>query len=138
VALLYQQIYASEIAQGLSPMQAQAQATLQTQSYQTPDSLDQVEVSTAWPILRNWNAYGRVVYALDTHQMLERFAGFEYRACCWGIRLLARRALSNSTGRQDTGIFVQLELNGLASVGSEAGTFLGNAIRGYSPNTVSP
>jgi LPS-assembly protein len=138
VALLYQQIYASEIAQGLTPMQAQAQATLQTQAYQTPDSLDQVEVSTAWPILRNWNAYGRVVYALDTHQMLERFAGFEYRACCWGIRLLARRALSNSTGRQDTGIFVQLELNGLASVGSEAGTFLGNAIRGYSPNTVSP
>jgi LPS-assembly protein len=138
VALLYQQIYASEIAQGDTPLQAQAQARLETQAYQTPDSLDQVEASTAWPILRNWNAYGRVVYALDTHQMLERFAGFEYRACCWGIRILARRALSNSTGRQDTGIFVQLELNGLASVGSEAGTFLGNAIRGYSPNIVSP
>ena len=113
-------------------------ATALAQGYQTPDSLDQVEASAAWPILRNWNAYGRVVYALDTHQMLERFAGFEYRACCWGIRILARRALSNSTGRQDTGIFVQLELNGLASVGSEAGTFLGSAIRGYSPTTVSP
>jgi LPS-assembly protein len=138
VAVLYGQIYASEIAQGLTPTQAQLQATTQTQAYLTPDSLDQVEASTAWPILRNWNAYGRVVYALDQHQMLERFAGFEYRSCCWGIRILARRALSNSTGRQDTGIFVQLELNGLASVGSEAGTFLGNAIRGYSPNTVSP
>jgi LPS-assembly protein len=139
VSALYGQIYASEIAQGLTPLQAQIQAMALTQAYRlSPNSLDQVEVSTAWPILRNWNAYGRVVYALDQHQMLERFAGFEYRGCCWGIRILARRSLSNSTGRQDTGIFVQLELNGLASVGSEAGTFLGTAIRGYSPNNVSP
>jgi LPS-assembly protein len=138
VSVAYGQIYASEIAQGFTPTQAQLRATALTQAYLTPNSLDQVEVSTAWPILRNWNAYGRMVYALDQHQMLERFAGFEYRACCWGVRILARRSLSNSTGRQDTGIFVQLELNGLASVGSEAGTFLGNAIRGYSPTPVSP
>jgi LPS-assembly protein len=138
VAALYSQTYASEIAQGLTPTQARLQATVLAQAYSTPNSLDQVEVSTAWPILRNWNAYGRVVYALDQHQMLERFAGFEYHGCCWGVRILARRALSNSTGRQDTGIFLQLELNGLASVGSQAGTFLGNAIRGYSPTSVSP
>jgi LPS-assembly protein len=138
VTAAYSTFYASEIAQGLTPTQARLAATALAQAYETPNSLDQVEASTAWPILRNWNAYGRVVYALDQHQMLERFAGFEYHGCCWGLRILARRALSNSTGRQDTGIFVQLELNGLASVGSEAGTFLGNAIRGYSPTSVSP
>jgi len=138
VAAAYSQFYASEIAQGLTPTQAQLAARALAAGYLTPDSLDQVEASAAWPILRNWNAYGRVVYALDTHQMLERFAGFEYHGCCWGLRVLARRSLSNSTGRQDTGIFVQLELNGLASVGSEAGTFLGTAIRGYSPTSVSP
>ncbi|HEY1898563.1 MAG TPA: LPS assembly protein LptD [Steroidobacteraceae bacterium] len=138
LAAAFGEIYASQLAQGFTPTQAQLRATALTQAYLTPDSLDQIEASTAWPILRNWNAYGRVVYALDQHQMLERFAGFEYRACCWGVRILARRALSNSTGRQDTGIFVQLELNGLASVGSEAGTFLGSAIRGYSPTSVSP
>jgi LPS-assembly protein len=138
VAAAYSQFYASEIAQGLTPTQAQVAATALAQGYLTPDSLDQVEASAAWPILRNWNAYGRVVYALDTHQMLERFAGFEYHGCCWGVRILGRRSLSNSTGRQDTGIFVQLELNGLASVGSEAGTFLGSAIRGYSPTSPSP
>jgi LPS-assembly protein len=137
-AIAYGQIYASEIAQGFNPDTARVRALALTQGYLTANSLDQVEASTAWPILRNWNAYGRVVYALDQHQMLERFAGFEYRGCCWGVRILARRSLSSSTGRQDTGIFVQLELNGLASVGSEAGTFLGTAIRGYSPNSVSP
>ena len=138
VSVAYGEIYASQIAQGFTPTQAQLRALALTQAYQTPNSLDQVEASGAWPILRNWNAYGRLVYALDQHQMLERFAGFEYRGCCWGVRILARRSLSNSTGRQDTGIFVQLELNGLASVGSEAGTFLGTAIRGYSPTSVSP
>jgi LPS-assembly protein len=138
VSAVYGEIYASEIAQGLTPTQAQLRAQALTQVYLTPNSLDQVEASSAWPILRNWNAYGRVVYALDQHQMLERFAGFEYHGCCWGVRILARRSLSNSSGRQDTGIFVQLELNGLASVGSEAGTFLGTAIRGYSPTSVSP
>ena len=138
VSVAYGEFYASEIAQGLTPTQAQLRASALAQAYETPNSLDQVEASTAWPILNNWSAYGRVVYALDQHVFLERFAGFEYRACCWGVRILARRALSNSTGRQDTGIFVQLELNGLASVGSEAGTFLGNAIRGYSPTLASP
>jgi LPS-assembly protein len=138
VSVVYGEIYASEIAQGLTPAQAQLRATALTQAYLTPNSLDQIEASAAWPILSNWNAFGRVVYALDQHQMLERFAGFEYHGCCWGLRVLARRSLSNSTGRQDTGIFVQLELNGLASVGSEAGTFLGSAIRGYSPTSASP
>jgi lipopolysaccharide assembly outer membrane protein LptD (OstA) len=138
VQVAYAADYASEIAQGQTPAEARIRALAVTQGYLTSNSLDQVEASGAWPILRNWNAYGRVVYALDQHQMLERFAGFEYHACCWGLRILARRSLSNSTGRQDTGIFVQLELNGLASVGSEAGTFLGTAIRGYSPTSVSP
>ena len=104
----------------------------------TSSSLDQVEMSAAWPVADHWNLYGRAVYALDEHQTLERFAGFEYHSCCWAVRMLARRSLSNSTGRQDTGAFLQLELNGLASVGSTAGTFLGNAIRGYSPTSPTP
>jgi len=138
VASAYNDFYASQIAQGFTPNQARLSATVLAKAYETPNTLDQMDLSTAWPILRNWNAYGRVVYALDQHQLLERFVGFEYHGCCWGLRILARRALSNSTGRQDTGVFVQLELNGLASVGSQAATFLGNAIRGYSPNSVSP
>ena len=137
VSAAYNDFYASEIGQGFTPNQARLNASMLAKAYETPNSLDQVDLSTAWPILRNWNAYGRVVYALDEHQMLERFVGFEYHGCCWGLQILARRALSDSTGRQDTGIFVQLVLNGLASVGSQAATFLGNAIRGYNPTPSS-
>ncbi len=63
MSVVYGEIYASEISQGLTPLQAQMRAQALTEAYQTPDSLDQIEASAAWPILRNWNAYGRVVYA---------------------------------------------------------------------------
>jgi LPS-assembly protein len=94
--------------------------------------LEQAEASGAWPITKNWNAFGRVVYSLRDEDTLERFAGFEYRACCWRVRALGRRFVSSRTGEQDTGIYLQLELTGLASVGSAADSFLEGAIRGYS------
>ncbi len=97
------------------------------------DLLQQAEVSTAWPINTHWNAYVRGIYSLKDNQTIERFAGFEYRACCWRVKMLARRFVSTRTGAQDSGIYLQLELTGLASVGSAADTFLTEAIRGYSP-----
>ncbi len=101
------------------------------------DLLEQAEVSTAWPINQHWNVFARGIYSLKDHQTIERFAGFEYRACCWRVKMLARRFVSSrpttggGTGEQDTGVYLQLELTGLASVGSAADTFLTEAIRGY-------
>jgi hypothetical protein len=45
---------------------------------------------------------------------------------------VARRFVSDRTGAQDTQFYLQLELNGLSSVGSGADAFLEEAIRGYS------
>ena len=101
------------------------------------DRLRQGEVSGIWPLSKRWNLFARGVYDLDTHQAIERFAGLEYRACCWRLRAVARRFVSSRTGAQDTGVYLQLELNGLASVGSSADTFLEQAIRGYSSAGVS-
>jgi LPS-assembly protein len=97
------------------------------------DRLEQAEVSTAWPIGKKWNAFGRVVYSMRDSETLERFAGFEYKACCYRLRMVARRFISSRTGEQDTGVYLQLELNGLASVGTPADAFLERTIRGYSP-----
>jgi LPS-assembly protein len=99
------------------------------------DRLEQAEFSGAWPLGKRWNAFGRVVYSLRDDSTLERFAGFEYKACCWRVRAVVRRFISNSQGTQETGFQLQLELNGLASVGSDANAFLGRSIRGYSPET---
>ncbi len=106
-------------------------------SFTQDQSLNQTEVSGAWPIARNWNLLARWVYDLDAHEGLDRLLGFEYRACCWRVRLLARRYLVNGTGQQDTAFMFQLQLSGLAGVGPATDAFLGTAIRGYSPPSSS-
>ena len=76
-----------------------------------------------------------MVYSLRDDETLEKFAGFEYKACCYRLRMVARRFISSRTGEQDTGVYLQLELNGLASVGTPADAFLERTIRGYSPES---
>jgi LPS-assembly protein len=98
---------------------------------------DQVDGSAAWPIHRSWAVFAREVFDLRNHEELERFAGFEYRACCWRLRLGARRYVSSFTGSRDTGIWLQLELAGLAGVGSASDTSLSEEIRGYTPASTS-
>jgi LPS-assembly protein len=99
------------------------------------DVFEQVELSGAWPIRSRWNVFVRDVYSLRDHVGLERFAGFEYRACCWRVRLGARHYVNShdSSRPQETGVWLQLELAGLASVGSASDTSLAEAIRGYTP-----
>jgi LPS-assembly protein len=99
--------------------------------------IDQVDGSVAWPIAEKWSLFGRYVYSLAEDEAIDQFAGFEYRSCCWRVRLLGQRFVSSRTGEQDTGAFLQLELSGLASVGSSAVAFLEEEIRGYSPATLS-
>jgi LPS-assembly protein len=99
------------------------------------DVFEQVELSGAWPIRSRWNVFVRDVYSVRDHVGLERFAGFEYRACCWRVRLGARHYVNSrdSTRPQETGVWLQLELAGLASVGSASDASLAEAIRGYAP-----
>jgi LPS-assembly protein len=101
------------------------------------DRLEQAEASAAWPLNKQWNLFTRWTYDLQENASLERFAGLEYKACCWRVRAVARRFVSSRTGERDTAIYLQLELNGLASVGSSADAFLEQAIRGYSFSGVS-
>jgi LPS-assembly protein len=103
-------------------------------------NVSQVELSSAWPIAGSWDIFARGVYSLADHGALERFAGFQYRACCWRVRLGARRYIgarpTTSTARigpEDTGVWLQLELTGLASVGSASDVSLAQEIPGYTP-----
>ena len=101
------------------------------------DVLEQAEVSSSWPVTDAWNIFVRGIYSIQDHKSLERFAGFEYRACCWRVRLGGRSFVSTRTGSSDTGVYLQLELTGLASVGSQSDSFLTTAIRGYVPADTS-
>ena len=105
---------------------------------------DQVEFSTAFPIKHSWEVFGKEVYSLRDPQQphgqsLETFLGFEYRACCWRVRLGGRRYVNSHdpNAGPTTGVWLQLELAGLAGVGSASDNFLREEIRGYTP-TAAP
>jgi LPS-assembly protein len=102
------------------------------------NTIEQLDGSVAWPVGKQWSAYARMVYSLEDRTALDQFAGFEYRACCWRLRLVTRRYVSNRGGGVDTSFLLQLELNGLASVGVGADAFLERSIRGYSPEPQQP
>jgi LPS-assembly protein len=106
------------------------------------DLLNQDELSGAWPIGKKWNAYARYVYSLLDDKPIERLAGFEYASCCWRVRFLGRKFVSTrtstGTGKEDTGFYLQLELTGLASVGSAADALVAGAIRGYERPATRP
>lgn len=93
--------------------------------------IDQTDVSFKWPITQNWSAVGRWNYAVPEGRSLEIFGGIEYESCCWGVRAVARRFLSNIEGQFDTGIFLQMELKGLAGIGKKTVDFLKQQIPGY-------
>ena len=99
----------------------------------TAGSVDQTDASTAWPLGRHWDLYGRRVYSFRDRSPLETFAGMQYRAGCWGVRLVIRDSVSSRSGQRETGWYLQLELKGLSSVGSGADSFLQGSIQGYSP-----
>jgi LPS-assembly protein len=96
------------------------------------DRLEQADLSAAWPVADSWKLYGRVLYSLRDSQSIEKFAGFEYSSCCWGVRAVVRDYVSRRSGERDRGFYLQLELKGLSNVGLAADAFLERAIRGYS------
>jgi LPS-assembly protein len=99
----------------------------------TRGSVEQAEASAAWPVGRHWDLYGRRIYSFFDRRPIETFGGVQYRASCWGMRLVLRDSVSSRSGQRDTGWYLQLELKGLSSVGSGADSFLQGSIQGYSP-----
>lgn len=93
--------------------------------------IEQSDISLRWPFRNNWSVVGRWNYAVPEGRSLELFGGIEYESCCWGVRAVARRFLTNINGEFDTGIFLQMELKGLAGIGKKTVDFLKQQIPGY-------
>ncbi|SFI20699.1 LPS-assembly protein [Collimonas sp. OK307] len=92
--------------------------------------LKQFDVSAQWPISRRWYGVGRVSYSLQEKTVGQSLLGLEYKADCWVFRVVGQRTPTSST-RSTTGIFVQLELNGLSSIGSNPIQALRSGVPGY-------
>ncbi len=94
-------------------------------------ALEQGDMSFAWPAGGRWSFVGRYNYSFLERTNLERFAGVEYQACCWRLRLVGRRYISRRTGESDSSLALQLELKGFTNVGDTADKLLERGILGY-------
>jgi LPS-assembly protein len=93
--------------------------------------LKQIDLSAQVPMGDNWSAIGRWNYSLVDAKTLEGVLGFEYNGGCWVFRIAAQR-LQTNTQQVSTSVFVQLELNGLARLGTNPGDVLRRSVPGYS------
>ncbi|AKH38579.1 MULTISPECIES: LPS-assembly protein LptD [Nitrosomonas] len=92
--------------------------------------LEQVDASTQWPFLKNWQGMASVNYSLQDDKLLAGLVGVEYNSCCWTLRMVLNRFIT-ATERTSTAFFVQLELNGLMRVGNNPIRVLRQGIPGY-------
>lgn len=92
------------------------------------DVLEQGDLSLIWPVGDRWRVIGQYSYSLLEKEPLERFAGLEYEACCWRLRVTSRRYIVRSTGETDDSISIQLELLGLSQRSTTPEELLGRGI----------
>ena len=106
------------------------------------DSSKQWEVGGQWPIYRReprasgcggtLYAVGRTDYSVSDRRATYAIGGFEYDAGCWIGRVMVERT---STGRNEgtTHLVLQLELNGLSTLGTGSLKVLKDNVPGYQP-----
>ena len=95
------------------------------------EELEQVDLSFAWPVARDWRAIARWTRALHGGRDLESMAGLEYDGCCLAVRAVVRRHLSGGTGDYNNAVFLNFELKGLGGAGSPEADPMLRGISGY-------
>jgi LPS-assembly protein len=92
--------------------------------------LKQFDISGQWPI-GNWSLIGRWNYSLiEPRQTLQGVIGVEYNGGCWVVRVVAQR-LVTALQSTSSSVYVQLELNGLARLGTNPIDVLKRSVPGY-------
>ena len=99
--------------------------------------LEQIDVSGQWPLSRGWYGVGRYNYSVRESKPIEAVAGLEYDAGCWQARAVIQR-VETATAQANYGLFFQLELGGLASIGSNPLNLLRRDIPGYLSSSEIP
>lgn len=103
----------------------------------TKDNLEQINLSTQWPLGRSYYGLARANYSLREGSMIEGLAGIEYDAGCWQSRFVAQR-VQTATANANFALFFQLELGGIASIGSNPLQLINRNIPGYKSSGLLP
>lgn len=107
-------------------------------SYQyTKDVLRQFNIAGQWPLSNGWYGVARLNYSIQDKRPIENLIGLEYDAGCWQARAVIQQ-VETATAHSNYGLFFQLELGGLASVGQNPLSLLRRDIPGYRSSTEIP
>ncbi|HVE51237.1 MAG TPA: LPS-assembly protein LptD [Casimicrobiaceae bacterium] len=93
-------------------------------------NIKQFDIAAQWPITPQWTLLSRWNYSLVQSRTLEALVGFEYNADCWVLRAVLHR-LQTTTQQASTSVYVQLELTGLARVGTNPLDLLRRSVPGF-------
>lgn len=94
------------------------------------DEYRDLDFAAQWPLWGKLYGVGRYDLNLRDHRLSEAIAGVEYQGDCWVLRTVWQSLLTSSETR-NTSFYIQLEFNGLASLGNNPVNLLRRSISGY-------
>ena len=94
------------------------------------NQIKQIDISGQWPLSGGWYGVGRYNFSLLDRSLVEAMGGLEYDGGCWVGRIVMQR-IATSASTSSSGLFLQLELNGFANIGSNPMELLKRNIPGY-------
>lgn len=83
----------------------------------TANTLEQIDTSAQWPLGSGWYGISRLNYSIRDANAVQFLGGLEYDAGCWQARAVMQR-VQTATANANYGMFFQLELGGLTSIGA--------------------
>ncbi len=93
----------------------------------------QTSASTVWAWNERWHSIVHGLYESEGDFMREGLFGFGYDDCCWGARVVLRHYQRDVDAEPDRGIFFELALKGMTTLGGSLDDMLDDAILGYQP-----
>ncbi len=103
----------------------------------TQNNLEQINLSSQWPLGRGYYGLARANYSIREGSMIEGLVGIEYDAGCWQSRFVVQR-VQTATADANFAMFFQLELGGMASIGSNPLQLINRNIPGYKSSGLLP
>lgn len=93
-------------------------------------AINEYDLGVQWPIAKRLYAVADLNYSIGDKQFVQQLVGTEYRADCWVARFVAQRYVNADLTTTKT-YFLQIELNGLTSIGQNPLDQLKRSIPGY-------
>ncbi len=106
-------------------------------SAEDDENIKQIDLAVQWPLTERLYALFRYNYSLYKKKPIEMIGGIEYMHDCWTLRLAAQR-YTTASNKDEANFFLQLELNGLGSIGTSPISELRRNIRGYQTRETLP